>query len=186
MNKEVKKLLIVVDFQIDFVSGTLGFNKAKELDEKIYRKINEYKSNSDLVIYTFDTHDENYLSTIEGKYLPIKHCIDGSDGHHLYGKVATTFDEKRDIYFKKETFPSLDLENYLKGKEFTSVELCGLVSNICVLSNAVMVKSALPNTEIFINKELTSSFDEKLNQECFDILKGLHINVIESNNEKNC
>ena len=174
----MKKLLIVVDFQNDFVSGSLGFDKAKELDEKIYKKIIEYKNNGDLVIYTFDTHHDDYLSTVEGKYLPVKHCIDGTLGHQLYGKVQTTFDKDNDVYFKKETFPSLDLGNYWKGKDYESVELCGLVSHICVLSNAIMVKAALPNTEIYVDKNLTSSAFETLNNECFDVMKSLHINVI--------
>lgn len=175
----MKKLLIVVDYQNDFVDGSLGFKKAEELDEKIYRKIKEYKERDDVVIFTFDTHDERYLESVEGKHLPISHCLKNTKGHDLFGKVAFLFDKEKDIYFEKDTFPSLDLANYLKGQEFESVELCGLVSNICVLSNAIMVKASLPNTEIYVDKNLTASFDEKLNEECMDILKGLHVNVID-------
>ena len=174
----MKKLLIVVDFQNDFVSGSLGFDKAKELDEKIYKKIIEYKNNGDLVIYTFDTHHDDYLSTVEGKYLPVKHCIDGTLGHQLYGKVQTTFDKDNDVYFKKETFPSLDLSNYLKGKDFESVELCGLVSHICVLSNAIMVKAALPKAHIIIDAKGCASYDEVLEAKAYDVARGLLIEVI--------
>lgn len=174
----MKRLLIVVDFQNDFVSGSLGFEQAKELDERIAKRIQEYKENNDQVIFTYDTHEEDYLDTIEGKYLPVKHCIKGSVGHKLYGQVAT-LKEESDLCFEKKTFPSLDLANYLANKNYKSVELCGLVSNICVLSNVVMVKSSLPNVEIYVDKNLTKSFDEELNEACFKILKGLHINVIE-------
>lgn len=175
----MKRLLVVVDYQNDFVSGSLGFEKAKELDQRIFDKINEYHKNGDDVIYTFDTHNEKYMFTVEGKHLPVLHCIKGSEGHKLYGKVATLFDENKDVYFEKETFPSLDLSIYLKDKPYNEVELCGLVSNICVISNVVMVKAALPNAEIFVNKNLTASFDEEMNQACLKILTGLHVNVIE-------
>lgn len=174
----MKKLLIVVDFQNDFVDGTLGFDKAKKLDDKIYNVINEYKKNNDDVIYTFDTHYDDYLNTIEGKKLPVKHCIKNTKGHDLYGKVSTTFSKEKDIYFEKNTFPSLDLANYLKNKEYESVLLVGLVSYICVLSNAIMVKSALPNVEIYVNSELTDGLDDNLNAACYKVLEGLHINVV--------
>ena len=164
---------------LSFICSKAGFKKAIELDEKIYKKIKEYKEREDAVIFTFDTHSENYLNTVEGKHLPVSHCLKGTKGHSLYGKVASLFDKEKDIYFEKETFPSLDLANYLRGQEFDSVELCGLVSNICVLSNAVIVKASLPNVEIYVNRNLTASFDEKINEECMDILKGLHVNVID-------
>ena len=164
---------------MNFVDGSLGFKKAEELDEKIYNKIKEFKEKEDVVIYTFDTHDEKYLESVEGKHLPVSHCLKGTRGHDLFGKVASLFDKDKDIYFEKETFPSLDLANYLRGQEFESVELCGLVSNICVLSNAIMVKASLPNVKIYVDKNLTASFDNKINEESMDILKGLHVNVID-------
>ena len=173
----MKKLVIVVDFQVDFVNGTLGFKKAEELDEIIYNKIKQYKDNNDHVIFTFDTHDENYLNTYEGKNLPVKHCIKGSVGHSLYGKVASLYDNN-DVIFEKPTFPSLQLANYLKDKEYEEIEVCGLVSNICVISNVVMVKAALPNAKIFIDALATDSFDKVLQEKCFDVLEGLHIEVI--------
>lgn len=173
----MKKLLIVVDFQKDFVDGSLGFEKAVELDELIYNKILEYKNNNDDVIYTFDTHDDDYFETMEGKKLPILHCQKGDLGHELYGKVKTLFNKNKDIYFEKPTFPSLELGNYLKDKTYNEVEICGLVSNICVLSNAVIVKAALPNANIIVDRKLTSSFDEILNEYTFEILKGIHVTV---------
>ena len=171
------KLLIVVDFQNDFVNGALGFENADKLDEKIAEKIKEYHNNGDNVIFTLDTHGENYMDSYEGRNLPIPHCIKGTDGHKLYGETAKVVDEQ-DAFFEKPTFPSLELANYLKDKTYESVEIVGLVSNICVLSNAVMVKSALPNTEIIIDADYTDSFDKDLHNKCLDILEGLHIKVI--------
>ena len=174
----MRKLLIVVDFQNDFVDGTLGFEKAKELDSIIYNKIVKYKNNNHDVIYTFDTHYEEYFDTLEGQKLPVKHCILGTKGHDLYGTVSSLYNKEEDITFLKETFPSLDLANYLKEHPYDEVELCGLVSNICVLTNVVMVKAALPNCKIIVDRNATASFDEKLNNETFDILKGIHVEVI--------
>ena len=171
------KLLVVVDFQNDFVNGSLGFEGAELLDQKIADKIREYHENKDQVIFTLDTHDSNYLNTLEGKKLPVAHCIKKTKGYELYGKTALEAKDS-DLCFEKNTFPSLDLANYLKGKAFESVELAGLVSNICVLSNAVMIKSALPETEIIVDTECTGSFDKALNEKCFDIMEGLQITVL--------
>jgi len=173
----MRKLLIVVDFQKDFVSGSLGFDKAVELESLIYNVIKQYKENNNDVIFTFDTHDENYMETEEGRNLPVYHCIKGQPGHQLYGMVQDLFDVNNDVYFEKPTFPSLELANYLKDKDYDEIELCGLVSNICVLSNVVMVKSALPNAKIIVDRKLTSSFDNVLNEYAFEILKGIHVIV---------
>ncbi len=174
----MKKLLIVVDYQNDFVDGALGFEGANKLDEVIANKIKDYKKNNYDVIFTFDTHDEDYMQTEEGNNLPVKHCIKGTIGHELYGKVKNCFDKDGDVYFEKPTFPSLELANYLKDKEYEEIELCGLVSNICVLSNVVMVKSALPNAKIIVDSKATDSFDKKLNEYTLEILKGIHVKVL--------
>lgn len=172
----MKKLLIVVDYQNDFVNGSLGFPGAELLDEVICNKISDYKMHGHDVIYTFDTHEQNYLDTLEGKKLPLAHCIKGTNGHKLYGKVGSMFNDE-DVYFEKNTFPSLELANYLKDKDYTEIELCGLVSNICVLSNVVMVKSALPNAVIIVDRKATASFDKELNDATFKILNGIHVEV---------
>ncbi|NLD26669.1 MAG: cysteine hydrolase [Acholeplasmataceae bacterium] len=172
----MKKLLLVIDYQYDFVAGSLGFPKAKDLEEIIYKKIESYQKQGDEIIFTLDTHREDYMQTVEGRNLPIKHCLQDSSGRQLYGRIKEF--ENAGLCFEKETFPSLDLANYLKGREYEHVELCGLVSNICVLANAVMVKAALPNTEIIVDAKATASFDEHLHEECLDIMAGLHIKVL--------
>lgn len=157
----MKKLLIVVDFQNDFVSGSLGFEGADLLDD---------------VIFTLDTHYSDYLSTNEGQHLPVEHCQKGTTGHELYGKVKSLSEDA--LMFEKPTFPSLELANYLIKHNYSEVELCGLVSNICVLSNAVMVKSALPNAQIIVDAKATDSFDKDLHEKSLDVMSGLHIKVI--------
>ncbi len=172
----MKKLLIVVDFQNDFIDGALGFKKAETLVDPINKKIFEYLNNNDDIIYTLDTHYENYLESFEGKNLPFAHCIDNTFGHEVNSKC--NYLDKAVKVFKKNTFPSLELAKYLENTDYDYVELCGLVSNICVLSNAIMVKSALPNAVIVIDRALTASFDEELEAKAFDVLKGLHIEII--------
>ncbi|MEG1448090.1 MAG: isochorismatase family cysteine hydrolase [Oscillospiraceae bacterium] len=143
----MKKLLIVVDYQNDFVNGSLGFSGAEKLEEKILSKIEEYKEND--VVYTLDTHSENYLETKEGKKLPITHCVKGTEGWNLYGELENSL--KNRTCFEKCTFGSDALFDFLRASEYESVELIGLVSNICIISNAIIAKTALPEAEIIVD-----------------------------------
>lgn len=172
----MKKLLIVVDYQNDFVNGALGFEGADKIADVIKEKIENYLKEQQDVIFTLDTHYENYMETMEGNKLPIKHCIKGSEGWKLHESVNYLPLAKK--VFEKGTFPSLDLANYLKDNQYDEVQLCGLVSNICVISNAIMVKAAIPNAKIFVDAKATDSFDKNLQDKCFDVLEGLHIDVI--------
>ncbi len=173
----MKKCLIVVDFQNDFIDGTLGFDSAMDIKESIIKKIKAYKENGNDVVYTFDTHKSDYLETEEGKNLPVTHCVSGTFGHQLQGDVVK-LKEDSDKEFIKYTFPSLDLGNYLSKQDYGYVELCGLVSNICVLSNAVIAKSALPNAHIVVDNLATKSFDQTLHEKAMDVLVGLHVEVL--------
>jgi nicotinamidase/pyrazinamidase len=167
------KLLIVVDFQNDFVSGSLGFLGAEKLEDGICEKIKEYENEE--IIYTLDTHDENYLNTQEGRNLPVIHCVKGTIGYELFGKVKELLCDKQ--CFEKPAFGSGKLYEYLKDKDYKTIELCGLVSNICVLSNAVIAKTACPEAEIIVNSRLTSSSDTQLNEKALDVMRGLQISV---------
>ena len=172
----MKKLLIIVDYQNDFVDGALGFEGAELISKVIKGKIENYLNNNHHIIYTFDTHNEDYMNTVEGSKLPVPHCLKGSKGWEIKDEV--NYLNKAIKTFEKPTFPSLELANYLKENPYDEVELCGLVSNICVISNAVMVKAALPNAKIFIDALATDSFDKALQEKCFDVLEGLHIEVM--------
>jgi nicotinamidase-related amidase len=174
----MKKLLIVVDFQKDFVDGSLGFEKALTIENNIVDKIIEYRENNNDIIFTYDTHFDNYLSTQEGTNLPITHCIKGTEGWELYGKVKE-MKKDTDKCFEKNTFGSLELANYLKDKDYGIIELVGLVSNICVVSNAILAKSALPEAEIIVDAKCTASFDDTMNEKVLDVLSnGLQVKVI--------
>lgn len=174
----MKKCLVVVDYQNDFVSGSLGFEKAKELDSEIANLIEKYHNNSDDVVFTLDTHYDDYMNTNEGKSLPVPHCIKGKIGHNLYGKVSHSVKES-DLLFEKNTFGSDKLFEYLKNNRYSSIELVGLVTNICVISNAVIAKTAQPETEIIVNKNLVASNDDKLNDEALSVMSSFQITITE-------
>lgn len=182
----MKRLLIVVDYQNDFVDGALGFPGAELLDAPIAAKIREYRQAGDAIAFTFDTHPDSYLQTQEGANLPVEHCIEGTEGWQLYGEVAS---ERRDcdLVFEKPVFGSSDLFEYLLDAQaqaedgelaFSSIELVGLVSNICVLSNAVIAKTACPEVPIVVDASCTASFDPKLNEEVLNVLEGIQVSVI--------
>lgn len=171
----MKKLLIVVDYQNDFVTGSLGFEGAKNIESYIVDLIKEYKSKDNDVIFTMDTHQDDYLSTEEGKYIPIPHCIRGTNGHKLYGKVNKL--SGGSLIFEKRAFPSSQLCFYLRGQDYEEITLVGVVTNICVLANAIMVKAALPKAHIIIDAKGCASNDPELEKKSFDVARGLLIEV---------
>lgn len=173
----MKKILVVVDFQKDFVIGSLGFPNAVSLENKILEKIQEYRAAGGEVVFTFDTHGEDYLKTQEGRNLPVPHCLKNTEGWKLYGKVAEARGSS-DKCFEKRTFGSLELAEYLSQNAYDRVELVGLVSNICVISNAVLAKAALPEAEIIVDAQCTACADEAMNQKALDVMRGLQIGIV--------
>jgi nicotinamidase-related amidase len=168
--------LIVVDYQNDFVSGPLGFPGAESPDSLIAEKIQKYRARGDAIVFTFDTHGADYLKTQEGKNLAVPHCIEGTVGHDLYGETAK-LRQDGDKCFYKRTFGSGELYEYLKVTPFERIELVGLVSNICVISNAVLAKTAQPETPIVVDADCTAGHDPKLHKAALDVMKGLQIRV---------
>ncbi len=172
----LKRCLIVVDYQRDFVDGSLGFPKALELEKPIADKIREYRSRGDVILFTFDTHGPDYLHTQEGTHLPVEHCLKGTPGHELYGEVAALY-QTGDPCFYKPAFGSSQLFDFLREKAFHSIELAGVVSNICVLSNAVLAKTALPEVPVIVDAGCTASNDPVLHKAALDVMEGLQIQI---------
>lgn len=188
------KMLVVVDYQNDFVKGSLAFEGADKLDHQIALRIEMAANDGEAIVCTYDTHKKNYLNTREGRNLPVEHCIEGTDGWELYGEVKTLIDELDETYagvlhkIKKYSFgvgPAAMLElkdmlrmNNINPSDIDEIELCGLVSNICVVSNAVTFQAAFPEATIVVNRSLTDSFDKELNDKTMDVLKGLQVKVI--------
>lgn len=145
------KILIVVDMQNDFIDGALGTKEAEAIVKNVGDKIRQYKEGKQLVLFTRDTHEENYLETREGKYLPVVHCIRGSSGWNIKDVLA----DKNDIVVDKSTFGSLELVERIKSlteaANIESIEFIGLCTDICVISNAMICKAAFPEVDILVD-----------------------------------
>lgn len=172
----MKRLLVVVDYQNDFVDGALGFAGAELIEKNIISLIKEFESNGDDIVFTLDTHTDEYPETIEGKNLPVKHCIRGTKGWELTENLKP-YAENRKI-FEKPTFGSGELAIFAKEGKYDEIVFCGLVSDICVASNIVTVAAFVgPYTKLRIAKDATSSFDLEMQNKTFDVLKHLYIEI---------
>ena len=175
----MNRYLFVIDYQNDFVDGALGFSGAELLDEKIAAKVRAYGKGH--VLFTRDTHFENYLTTREGKNLPVEHCIKGSHGWRLYGETAKALEEVEAPGIDKLVF-GMDVTDPATAavlpESADEIELVGLVSNICVVSNAVVLQSKYPEATIVVDAACTDSFDKSLHEKVLDVLEGFQVKVI--------
>ena len=153
----MKKLLIVVDMQNDFVTGALGSARAQQIVLRVKARIEEYRQSGDSVLFTRDTHSENYLETQEGKYLPVEHCIKGTYGHLLIDALDPGGCE----VFDKRSFGSLELAELVASGGFDEIELCGLCTDICVVSNALILKAGLPEVKISVDARCCAGVTEE-------------------------
>lgn len=172
----MKRCLIVVDYQKDFVTGSLGFVGAEKIEGRIAEKIREYRKEGCDILFTLDTHGEDYLKTNEGRNLPVIHCVEDTEGHELFGEVGR-LRSKTDRVFLKGTFGSDELYEYLKKSGYSYVELAGVVTNICVITNAALAKTALPEAEIAVDASCVASNDEELNLAALNVMESLQIKI---------
>ena len=190
------RMLVVVDYEYDFVDGALGFEGAEKLDIGIAAKIREYKESGDVIIELKDTHRSDYLATREGKHLPVMHCGYQSQGWQTYGETGKLLDrlcETRAQKYKricKESFGvhPIDMSELLiwtsaqldpTAESIDEIEFVGLVSNICVISNICIFQGAFPNSQIVINPNLTASFDQDAHNAVLTVMKSLQVNFKE-------
>lgn len=178
----MNKLLVVIDYQKDFVDGALGFKKAETLEEGIYNKVKEYLDNGQKVVFTYDTHYENYLETREGKNLPVPHCYIGTEGHELYGRLKEFKNIENTYHYNKEAF-GIAPKDMIRlseevGLDIDEIEFVGVVSNMCVISNVVTFQSQYINTELSVDSKLTASFDESLHEKAMDVIESLQVKVV--------
>ncbi|MBR4971559.1 MAG: cysteine hydrolase [Oscillospiraceae bacterium] len=177
------KMLVVVDYQKDFVDGSLGFPGAEALDAGIAAKIRQYAQAGDVIVQTMDTHHPDYLNTREGKHLPVLHCIEGSEGWETYGETAKALEEVGFMRIDKATFPvhpaqMMELLSWLEGEEITEIEFVGLVSNICVISNLCVFQGAFPMAQMLVDKNLIASFDPKTHAAVLEVMAGLQVKFL--------
>ncbi|MCM1286703.1 MAG: cysteine hydrolase [Clostridium sp.] len=142
----MKKLLIVVDMQKDFIDGALGTKEACAIVSPAADYIKKAMDEGVEVVFTRDTHHEDYMNTQEGKKLPVPHCIEGKDGWELCDELKPLAEGK--LIFDKPTFGSIKLQEFAAKEGFDEITLLGLCTDICVISNAMLVKAALPEATV--------------------------------------
>ncbi len=168
----MKKLLVVVDMQNDFVTGALANTEA----QKIVGDINDYVKNFDgEVVFTRDTHQPNYMETQEGSKLPVVHCIEGTEGWQIVDGIDVPANAN---IFNKPTFGSVDLANYIKNNGFDYVEFCGVCTGICVISNVALAKAFCPETTVKVIERLCACVTPDTHKTAIDAMKTFQVDVI--------
>ncbi len=170
----MKRLLVVVDMQNDFIDGSLGTLEALNIVPKVKKKIDEYMASDDEVVFTLDTHEENYMETQEGKNLPVLHCVRGSNGWELYDSLKN-YKGKR---FEKNTFGSEALGEFIKDKGYDSIELIGLCTDICVISNALLLKAFEPEIPLRVDSSCCAGVTPESHDNALNAMRICHIEVI--------
>lgn len=179
----MRKILVVVDYQNDFVSGALGFEQAAALEQPIAQRVKQALDEGWNVVFTRDTHGAEYLDTREGKFLPVPHCMKESFGWNLYGSLYEYQKKVNEhvTFVDKPTFGSMELPGVIArmtGNEPEIIELCGVVTNICVVSNAIMLHSAFLEADIVINQSLCAAPNPADHENTLKLLSGMGYKII--------
>lgn len=190
------KVLIVVDMQKDFVDGSLGTKEAQAIVPLVAETIKQMASPNTVCIFTKDTHDVDYLSTLEGKNLPVPHCIKGTAGHSIVDEVfeaycCKDFRDPWEVYpvantnplkVEKPTFGSIDLQNILINMdavdEIEEITLMGLCTGICVMSNAIMAKATIPEAVVNVVADCCACVTPESHKTALEAMKLCQINII--------
>lgn len=176
------KVLVVVDMQKDFITGSLGTKEAVEIVPKVVEKIKNYDGH---ICFTMDTHHAGYLSTQEGRYLPVEHCIIGRDGWDLHHDIKNAIPEREEDtidFFKKNAFGSkdlvLDLMDLNDKYGIEEIELVGLCTDICVISNALMLKSWFPEVKIKVDASCCAGVTPESHKNALKAMKMCQIDIV--------
>ena len=172
----MRKILIVIDMQNDFIDGSLGTKEAVDIVEDVKKKILTYDKRD--VFATMDTHEENYLDTQEGKNLPVSHCIENTEGWELNNEIAGLIYPEN--VFKKPTFGSVELAKKISdiAKEGEiEIELVGLCTDICVVSNALLLKAFLPETKISVDASCCAGVTVEKHNAALETLRSCQVSI---------
>ena len=164
------RTLIVVDMQNDFVDGALGTKEALAIVENVKNKVNKYYENGYKIFFTRDTHLEDYLETNEGKHLPVKHCIKDSVGW----QIIEGLEVPNVIYIDKPTFGYTKWNEYELGNE---IELIGLCTDICVVSNALIIKALYPEANVTVDSSCCAGVTPESHEAALKTMKMCQVNV---------
>lgn len=174
----MKHFLIVVDMQKDFVDGALGTAEAVAAVPNVVKKIEDFDGE---IFATLDTHFENYMQTAEGKKLPVPHCVKGTGGWQLNGAVAAALEGKGFTAVEKRTFGSVDLPALLEqaaGEEDFDVTIIGLCTDICVVSNALLLKAHFPEAPIAVDAACCAGVTPAAHEAALATMRSCQIDVI--------
>lgn len=178
---KMSKILIVVDMQNDFITGSLGTKEAEAIVEKVVEKIGAYKKQGHEVLYTRDTHNETYLETSEGKKLPVIHCVKDTPGWHLAPAIQKTVASEEKIY-DKETFGAIQLGEKIKHlseeEPDLEIELVGLCTDICVISNALLIKAYVPEVAISVDAACCAGVTPESHTNALNAMKMCQIEIL--------
>lgn len=174
------KLLLVIDMQNDFVDGALGTKEAVAIVPAVKARIEQAVQNGERIFFTRDTHTENYMNTQEGRKLPVPHCIEGSPGWQIipalapYAETTTVFD--------KPSFGSVSLchavEKLERESPIEAITLIGLCTDICVISNAMLLKAFLPEVELFVESACCAGVTPQSHENALEAMKMCQINIL--------
>lgn len=172
------KYLIVVDMQNDFITGSLGTKEAEAVLPKVVHKVQNYEGT---IIYTKDTHTKDYLDTQEGKKLPVVHCIQGEAGWMLAEELDRTAARQNAKVYQKPTFGCVELAKDLQSidekEPIEEIELCGLCTDICVISNALLLKAFLPETPISVDASCCAGVTPVSHKNALEAMKMCQIDI---------
>lgn len=172
----MKKLLVVVDMQNDFIDGSLGTAEAVAIVPNVVAKINNWDGD---IITTQDTHSPNYLETREGKHLPVPHCIIGTEGYKINYDVFCALSNNRHVAtLNKLTFGSTALPEIIRGYGYDYIELVGLCTDICVVSNAMLLKANYPEIDIAVDASCCAGVTPESHMAAITTMKMCQIDVI--------
>lgn len=170
----MKELLVVVDMQGDFISGPLGTREARAILPAVRKEAAAFRARGGEVAFTRDTHGEDYLSTQEGKRLPVVHCVKGGDGWQLAEGLFCAGDR----VFDKPSFGSLALAEYVRAGGYGRVELVGVCTDICVVSNALLIKAALPEADLTVNGALCAGVTPQKHEAALETMRSCQVEVL--------
>ncbi|MBP5579053.1 MAG: cysteine hydrolase [Ruminococcus sp.] len=174
----MKKFLIVVDMQKDFVDGALGSEEALAIIPAAVRKIAEFDGE---IFVTYDTHFDDYMDTAEGKKLPVPHCIKGSDGWQLNKDIMAALKGRNYTPVEKYTFGSVKLPELISkaaGTEEFSIELIGLCTDICVVSNALLLKANFPEAGIAVDEACCAGVTPEKHRAAIETMRSCQIDIL--------
>lgn len=169
-----KKLLVVVDMQNDFIGGALGTQEAQSILPAVRARIADARKEGEEVAFTRDTHGEEYLSTQEGKNLPVPHCIAGTAGHEIAAGLCLAGER----VFDKPAFGSIELAAYVKERGFAAVELVGVCTDICVISNALLIKAFCPEAEVCVRAGCCAGVTPQSHQTALDAMRACQVKIL--------